>query len=111
MAEARVKVVDDNVGLAALFGASGEFAAREDLEKFRDLVPTSNQLHCSVETLHRACGGIPVGHVRSVFVVQGVEYPIALSFVQRRPSMNLGADNSQVGRDVELLSTLAQLRQ
>ena len=34
MAEARVEIVDDNVGFAALFGASGEFAAREDLEKF-----------------------------------------------------------------------------
>lgn len=42
MAEARVEVVDNDVGLAAFSGASGEFAAREDLEKFRDLISAVN---------------------------------------------------------------------
>ena len=34
MAEARVNIVDDDFGLAALVNASGEFTAREDLEEF-----------------------------------------------------------------------------
>lgn len=41
MAESGIDVVDDDVGLAALFGAGGEFAAGEHLEKFRDLVSAS----------------------------------------------------------------------
>lgn len=42
MAEARVEIIDNDIALAALFDATGEFAAREDLEKFRDLVSASN---------------------------------------------------------------------
>ena len=34
MTETRVDVVDDDFGFAALVDASGEFTAREDLEKF-----------------------------------------------------------------------------
>ena len=41
MAEAWVEVVDDDVCLAALFGASGEFPGRVYLEKFGDLVSTN----------------------------------------------------------------------
>ena len=48
MAEAGVKVVDDDFGFAALPGASGELAAREDLKKFRDLVSMFGQLNGSV---------------------------------------------------------------
>lgn len=39
MAKARVETIDNDVGLAASLGASGELAGRVDLEKFRDLVP------------------------------------------------------------------------
>ena len=38
MAEAGVQIVEDDVGFAALTGASGELAAREDLKKIRDLI-------------------------------------------------------------------------
>ena len=34
MAETGIDVVDDDFGFAALSGASGEFTAGEDLEKF-----------------------------------------------------------------------------
>ena len=34
MAEARIDTVDDDIGFAALFGASGEFAAKEDFKEF-----------------------------------------------------------------------------
>lgn len=34
MAEARVDIIDDDSGLAALVNAGGEFTAGEDLEKF-----------------------------------------------------------------------------
>lgn len=42
MAEAGIDIVDDDFRLAALSGACGEFAAREDLEKFRYLVSESD---------------------------------------------------------------------
>ena len=44
MAEAGGEIVDNDLRLTALFGAGGEFAAGEDLEKFRDLVSASHQL-------------------------------------------------------------------
>ena len=38
MTEARVKVVDDDTGFAALFGPSGQLAGRIHLEELGDLV-------------------------------------------------------------------------
>ena len=49
MTEAGVEVVDDDVGFAALPGASGEFAASVDLKKLRDLISKFGQLKCSAE--------------------------------------------------------------
>ncbi len=42
MAEARVDIIDNDVALAAFFDSTGKFAAREDLEKFRDLISASD---------------------------------------------------------------------
>lgn len=56
MAEARVEVVDNDVGLAAFSGAGGEFAAREDLKKLRDLVSASHQLQNSVRIFREQVG-------------------------------------------------------
>ncbi len=42
MAEARVDIIDNDVALAALFDSTGKFTAREDLEKFRDLISASD---------------------------------------------------------------------
>ena len=54
---------------------------------------------------------LPIGHVRTLFVVQSVEYILAFSLGERWPSMNLGAGNNHTRRDIELLPTLPQLRQ
>lgn len=50
MAEAGVEIVDDDVGLATLPGASGELAARVGLKEFRDRISMFGQFDCSVET-------------------------------------------------------------
>ena len=42
MAEARVQIIDNDIAFAALFDATGEFAARENLEKLRDLISASD---------------------------------------------------------------------
>ena len=48
MAEARVDVIDNDVTLAALFDSIGKFAARKDLEEFRDLISASDQRDNSI---------------------------------------------------------------
>ena len=49
MAKARVEIVDDDVCLAALFGASGKFPGRVYLEKLGYLVSTNCYSKHSVE--------------------------------------------------------------
>ena len=46
VAEAGVQIVDDDVGFAALPGASGELAAREDLKNLRDLIYILGKINC-----------------------------------------------------------------